>query len=606
MPWDEDELRRHWRGQREHGVLARLATGVTLAQAREEMDAIATQLEAEYPEMEGWGIDMGYANVEGTGFLRPALLVLLGAVAFVLLIACANVANLLLARANDRQREIALRAATGASRFRLLRQLLTESLLLGSAGGVGGLIIGYGGVLGLRAIMPAEVPLPGGDASIVVPAFGIDGTVLAFTAGVALVTGLVAGLLPAWQMSVVNLSDVLRGSDRASTSTKSSTRARNVLVAGEIALAVVLVVATFLMIETFWNLGQVDPGFRPDDLLTMQIELPTDTRYQTNDEEIEFYRQALAELESIPGVETAGLSEVLPLDNSPRRNIFRRLDDTGEGFGVDYNLVNPGFFEALRIPLMRGRMFDETDIAGNQWVTIVDETFAEMYFGGDAVGEQIVFWEREYEIVGVVGAVRSAGLDEQPRPIVYLHHLQDSDNFMAFILRARGGQEGLVEAAKEAIWRVDPEQPIFNVRRMDHVVAEGSSSRRLTLTLLSVFGMVALVMAGLGVYGVMSYAVAQRTKELGVRRALGADQAGLVRMVVGDAARLALAGVVVGALAAVGAGQALASLLYGVSPTQPLAFGLVAAVLIGVAATAALLPALRAARTDPMVALRAD
>lgn len=611
VPWDEDELRGQPRGRREYGVMARLRPGATLAQANDEMAAISAQIEREHAEMQGWQVRVSSAREEISGALRPALLVLLGAVAFVLLIACANVANLLLARAGGRQREIAVRAATGASRGRLLRQLLTESLILASAGGLAGLAAGYAGVAALRHVMPSEVPLPGGNTSILVPEVTVDPQVLLFTAAAALLTGLLFGVFPAWQTSMIDLSDVLRGDGRTTTATRRSSVARNLLVTGEIALAVILVTGTFLMIGTFWNLNQVDPGFRAHDLLTVQIELPTDSRYRSNEERIAFYQQMMAELRAIPGVTAAGISEVLPLDNTTRRVNFMRADENlgdGEaGIGVDYNLADAGFFDTLQIPLVRGRMFADTDNIEHPRVLLVDTAFADAYFPeADVVGEQIRAWGDTLEIIGVVGAVRNAGLAEQPSPTIYLHSMQSADNLMSFVLRPRGAPGGVVEAVRQAVWSVDPDQPVFNVRGMATVVAQGSRSQMLTLTLLSVFGLVAILMAALGVYGVMSYAVGQRTQELGIRLALGAGSSRLLAMVVRGAMRTALIGVAVGTAVAMIAGRALSSLLYGVSPAQPLVLVSVAGLLLAVAVLAALIPARRAAAVSPLVALRSE
>ncbi|NKB88181.1 MAG: FtsX-like permease family protein [Acidobacteria bacterium] len=608
VPWDEDELRSQNRARREYGVLARLRPDVTLEQARAEMRALSKQLAAEHPEMQGWGTYMAMAEEEASGFLRPALLVLFGAVGFVLLIACANVANLMLARASDRQREIAVRAATGASRARLLRQLLTESLLLAAGGGIAGLALGYAGVEALRLIVPAEIPLPNGGTTVLVPQLTVAPIVMAFSAIAALATGLIFGLVPAWHTSLIELSDVLRGGDRGNTASKRASAARRILVAGEIAMSVVLVTGAFLMIETFWNLSQVDPGFRAANLLTLQLELPTDSRYETNSERADFYKLMMRELRAIPGVETAGLSEVLPLDNTMRMIEFRRLDDNlaagDEGISVDYNLADAGYFQSLGVPLVRGRMFEAIDNQDVRAVALVDTEFADAFFPQGAVGERFTAWGGIFEIIGVVGAVRNAGLSERPRPMFYLHTGQSADDMMSVVLRSRGDIGALAQAAKEAVWRVDPEQPVFNVRRMEDVVAQGTSSHRLTLTLLGIFGLLAVFMAALGVYGVMSYSVGQRTRELGLRRALGAGSNQLLQMIVAEATRVAAAGVAIGVAAALVVGRVMSSMLYGVSSAQPLAFLLVAAVLMSVAALAALVPARRAAGVDPMIALR--
>ncbi len=612
VPWDEAELGAMSRWAREFAVIGRLAPGVTMEQARAEMSAIAEGLAAEYAEQEGWGVEISTVREETTAFIRPALLVVLGAVAFVLLIACTNVANLLLARATSRHREMAIRAATGASRVRLLRQLLTESALLSIGGGALGLLVGYLGLQTLRALLPSEIPLVGANGAIMLPAVDMDARVLLFTAAVALLTAVLFGILPAWQTSLADLSGALKQADRGAAGTsRRGGRALNTLVAGEIALAVVLLAGTVLMVQTLWNLSRVDLGFDPSGLLSMQIEVPTDSRYGTDDEQAVFYRQVLEELRALPGVESVGISEILPLDNAQRRIDFRRSDDDlpvgAPGIGVDYNLADAGFFETLRVPLVRGRPFNDTDDRDHRQVVLIDTTFAAAYFPGrDPIGEQIEIWRLDFEIVGIIGPIRNAGIDTVPRPTVYVSYLQHPDNLMSFVLRSAGDPASLTQAAKEAVWVVDPEQPLFNVRPMDSVVAQGASSRRLTSILLGIFSGLALMMAAFGVYGVMSYAVGQRTRELGLRQALGANRSKLLGMIVREGAAITVFGIAIGTVAALAIGTALSSLLYGVSASQPLVFVLVGALLFTVSAAATLVPALRASSVDPMTALRSD
>lgn len=609
VPWDENELLSMRRADREHGVIARLRPGADLAQAQADVNRLSAELEAEHEEMHGYGVQVSPVREETTAFIRPALLVLLGAVGFVLLIACANVANLLLARASVRHREMAIRAATGASRGRLVRQLLTESTLLAAGGGVLGLLLAQVGVRGLASLIPAEVPLPGSSASIMLPAIGINAPVVMFTVAASMATGLLFGVLPAWQTSLIDLTSSLKGDGANSSASRRSGRARNALVAAEMALSVVLLVGAFLMVQTFWNLGGVDAGFEPESVLTMQIEVPTDTRYASDDEQSLFYRQVVGELERLPGVTSVGISEILPLDNDTRHVTFRHesgdASSPGDEIGTEYNIASAGFFEALQIPLRSGRMFEDTDDREHPVVGLVDTTFAAAHFPGeDPVGQQVVLWRQEVEIIGVVGAVRNRGLDERPQPTIYMHYIQEPDNWMSFVLRTRGNQEGLARAAKEAVWRIDPDQPVFNVRRMDAVVAGGTWSSKMTLMLLGLFGAVAVLMAALGVYAVMSHAVGQRTRELGLRQALGADAHRLLVMVVHESLRIAVVGIGIGLVAALGIMRVLSSLLYGVSAGQPLTLALVGLMLLLVAVVATLLPARRAATIDPMAALR--
>ncbi len=610
VPWNEDELRQMNRLAHEFAVFARLRPGVGLQQAQVEMNALAANLARQHPELRGWGVTLVPLRQAGTEYLRPALLVLLGAVGFILLIACANLSSLMLARAAARQKEIAVRLAAGASRWQVMRLLLAESLLLGLLGGAAGLLVAAWGIDLLRAVLPGRVPIQEASGELLLSRVDIDPTVLAFTFAVAVLTGVLFGLAPAWRASRADLSEALKQSGRGMASARGFKLTRSALVAGEVALAAVLLIGAGLMLESVWKLQQVQPGFRPAGLLTMEMELPTDTKYRVRQQQAEFYRRVLEALGATPGVQAAGFAEVLPLDHEERRRSFLVEGHpplpAGQELGADYNPASPGFFAALGIPLVRGRMFTDADRAGAPEVVIIDSTLVERYLRGEEpIGKRLLL-PRPHEIVGVVGAIRKAGLDKQPQPTIYLPYLQDPDNRMVLVVRGRGDPMGYVRAAKNAVWTVDKDQPVYRIRTMDEVVADSSSVRRLMSLLLGAFAVVAAAVAALGVAGVVSYMVNQRTRELGLRQALGATAADLVKMIVREGLALALAGVALGVAAALGLTRALASLLYGVTATDPAAFAAVPALLLVVAAAASYLPARRAARVDPMRALRLE
>ncbi len=611
VPWDEDELRRSDRSAHFLGVIARLRPGVSLERARAEMNAIARRIEERHLVLKGWGatvVPMQEALVE---YIRPALLVLLGAVGFVLLIACANVANLLLVRAATRQKELAVRMALGAGRFRLLRQLLTESVLLGVLGGALGLLLAFWGVRLLAVILPGTIPIPDASAVAVLARIQIDGWVLAFTLGVSLLSGALFGLAPALHAARTDVAESLKQAGR-SAAAAGHRRVRGLLVVAETGLALVLLIGSALMLKSFWKLQRVDPGFQAGGLLTMEMELPTDSKYREPRQRAEFFRQVLERVETLPGVRSVGVTAVLPLDIRDDRVAFVVEGHTplpaGQRLVAYSRRISPDYLKAMGIPLRKGRFFTAHDNADAPRVAIIDETLARRYFPDeDPIGRRLITGTTRttaHEIVGVTGAVMHTGVDKKPQPTAYFPQLQAPSDIMNLVVRAQGDPKGLTRAVKQAVWAVDKDQPVYQIRTMEEVIAESRTAPRLTLSLLAAFTGVAVVLAAIGIYGVVAYSVSQRTQEIGMRMAMGARPGDVLGMVLRQAAAPALVGILAGLGAAVALTRFLSTLLYEVSATDPLVFAGVSALLVAVALAASYLPAQRAAKVDPMVALR--
>jgi putative ABC transport system permease protein len=591
-------------------VIARLKPAVTREQAEADLAAIASRLEQAYPESNsGFGINITPMHEQIVGKTRPMLLVLLGAVAFVLLIACANVANLLLARAAARQKEIAIRTALGASRGRLVRQLLTESLLLSLAGGTAGILLALWGVDLLRGLAPRDLPR--------LSEVRLDLGVIGFTLMISILTGLVFGFAPAFGASKPDLNETLKEGSRGSTrSFGGRSSLRSMLVVSEVALALVLSIGAGLMIRSFLRLQQVNPGFNAANVATLELALPPN-KYQKAEHQKAFFQEVIRRVENLPGVQSAGITNAVPLsrgDRSAGFTIDGRPDPAqGEGPSASVRTISADYFKAMGIPLLAGRFFTEADRTGAPDVTIINEALARRYFpNADALGKRILSTRLQLlggepvtrEIVGIVGDVRHFGLDIEPRAEMYLPYNQDAWPGMNLMVRASTDPTALVAAVRNEIWAVDKDQPIYNVKSMEQRVAESTSQRRFNMLLLVVFAFVALMLAAVGVYGVMSYSVTQRTHELGIRQALGAQAADVVRLVVGQAIALAGAGVALGLAASFALTRLMSGLLYGVSATDPLTFAVIPLVLIGVALVASFVPARRATKVDPMIALR--
>lgn len=604
-----EQLANDSRGSEYLDVMARLKPGVTIEQAQAEIDFIARRImEANpesYPADSGWGVKLKSLNEEVVGNVRPALLVLLGAVGFLLLIACSNVANLMLARAAARGREIAIRTALGASRLRLVRQMLTESLLLAIVGGVAGLLLAVWGVDLLVALEPADVPR--------VREIGIDARVLLFTIGLSLLTGILFGLLPALQASKPGLTGTLKEGGRGSAVGGGLRNARSLLVITEIAVALVLLVGAGLMVRSFSRLLDVNPGFQTENVLSMQIALPA-TKYREPQQRRAFFQELTDRIKTLPGVESAGAVSNLPLGGSGTSFTFE-IEGRPAPPGVmnphtGGRVATPDYLQTMKIPLLRGRHFTERDRADARQVAIIDETLARQYFPGeDPIGKRVTFegtdenpiWR---EIVGVVGAIRHKGLDAELKGQLYYPHAQSTAGFMSIVVRTANDPASLTSAVRGAVRAVDKDQPVYGVRTMGEVLNNSVAQKRFSMFLLTIFAGVALVLAAVGIYGVMAYTVSARTNEMGIRIALGARSIDILRLVVGQGMILALAGVAFGLVAAFGVTRVMSSLLYGVSATDPLTFAAIALLLTGVALLACYIPARRATKVDPMVALR--
>ena len=593
-----------------HGltVIGRMKPGVTLTQAQAEMNGIAERLyELHYAHT---GFEVKVVSMQGdiVKKMRPALLVLLAAVGFVLLIACANVANLLLARAAAREREMAIRAAMGAGRARLLRQLLTESLLLAMLGGVAGAGLASWGVDALLALTPADLPR--------IDEVKIDARVLAFTFAIAAVTGILFGLIPALKASRINLTQTLKEGSR-SVAGGGAHRLRGLIVVAEIALALVLLAGAGLLLRSFIALMRVDPGFDPHNVLTMKMAVPR-TKYKDGPAVANFYKQLVEKIQGLPGVESAGAVSHLPLsgDYWGGTLTFEGVTANAErgnlaSFEVDQRVITPDYFTTMRTPLIEGRFFTSQDVPGKPLVAIVDETLARrLWPNASPVGRRLTFGrfpekpEQWAEIVGVVRHIRHHRLEAEVREQVYYPHARLSFSGLTLAIRTTSDPLSMVGAVREAVRSLDKDQPVYRIRTMDSLVAGALAPARFTLMLLGIFAGVAAVLAMVGIYGVMSNAVTERTHEIGVRMALGADAGDVLKLVVGRGLMLTLAGVGLGLAGAFAATRVMTSLLYGVSPTDVATFAAISVILTGVALAASFIPARRAMKVDPMVALR--
>jgi len=579
-------------------VVARLAPGVSIEQARAEMAAITGRLAREYPDSND---DLTATTIRPlheqlVGEVRPAVLTLFAAVGLLLLIGCANVANLVLARSEERTREVAVRAALGAGKLRLVRQVLTESLVLSLLGGVLAIAVALAGSRLLVGLAPAGIPR--------LESVGIDATVLAFTLAASLLTGLLFGMVPALRITATSLQGTLKEGARGSSG--GGGRLRGGLIVAEVALVAVVSIAAGLLIRTYSSLRDVDPGFRPDNVITLRVAARATEGY------VDFFREALERIEALPGVEAAGMIRPLPLAG----DTFQ-----GESFGFSIpgrpepdpqdqpeaylRFTSPGYFEAMGIPLLAGRDFADGDVRDAPPVLIVSRAAAERYWpDDDPVGSIVTVGDNEATIIGLVGDVRQMSLMEEPEPVVYGAHSQISRVGMTLVVRTAADPAGLIDPIRRQIWELRPDQPINDIASMNTVIAASVAQPRFAMALLSLFAGLALCLAAVGIYGVISYSVGRRRREIGIRMALGARPSEVLRLVVRNGIVLALFGVALGLLAAVAATRLMASLLFGVPPLDPPTFIAAAALLLAVAALASAVPALRASRVDPVVALR--
>lgn len=594
--------------------VARTKPTVTVAQAGAEMNALADQLR---PQFYGpnWGITVVPLREQLVGNFRAALLILLGAVGCVLLIACANVANLLLARASARHKEIAVRTALGASRSRIVRQLLTESVLLATLGGALGLLLAYVGIRLLVLGVPEDITgfiVGWKDTSISTP-------VLGFTLGVSMLTGIVFGLVPALHASKPDLNESLKEGGRGGTEGRQRNMVRSSLVVAEVAIAMVLLIGAGLLIRSFMRLNQVSPGFNPANVVAMQLSLPR-SKYAEKPQRASFFEQLVQRVSLLPGVQSAAAGNNLPMSGDGWNASFAVENlqvgpDEPSPHG-DPHMITPDYFRAMGIPLLRGRYFTDADSKDSLPVAIIDQTLAEQYWPDqDPIGKRIAAFfdgprgQRNWrEVVGVVGHVKQYGLDGKTKVQYYFPQAQSPQDSMYLIVRTstdqKGHQSGMVAAIRGALDSIDKDQPIYKVTTLEQMVANSTSQKRFSMFLLGIFAAVALLLAAVGIYGVMSYAVTQRTHEVGIRMALGAQPRDVLRLVVRQGMVMTVIGVGIGLIGAYAATQVTASLLFGIGTHDPVTFVGISVLLGGVALIASFIPARRATKVDPMIALR--
>lgn len=603
--WAPAQLEPGQRGNAFLRVIGRLKADVSLSQAQAEMSTIAARLEQEYPDTNaGTGIYLAGLQADLAGPARPALLVLLGAVAFVLLIACANVANLLLARAGTRQREVAVRMALGATRGRLMRQFLTESVVLSVLGGALGLLLAFWVSDSLAVVAPNGLPQPGGT--------GIDASVLGFTLLVSVLTGLVFGTAPALDATRVDLHVTMKEGGRGSPGGRQALR--RLLVVSEVALSLVLLVGAGLLMKSFYMLLHVDPGFNPKNAIVMTLVLPQ-SKYEEAEQTLSLYARLLEAVRALPGVQAAGAVNNLPLGDGHSDTTFivegRPIPNPDQRPHAWFSPVTTGYFEAMGIRLLRGRGFDQHDTAQAGRVIVINESMAKEFWPGEnPVGKRIgtgigapqgPTWR---EVVGVVGNVHSFGLDREEPSSMYFPHEQVPSRRMNVVVRTAGDPLALAASLRSTVWRFDPDLAIPSMQTLEQVIAGSVSERRFTMFLLAAFSALALLLASIGLYGVMAFAVTRRTREIGIRIALGARPGEVMRLILGQGLALTAVGLGVGVILALALGRGLSALLFGIAPHDPATLAAVVATLAGVAALASYIPARRAMRVDPVIALR--
>lgn len=604
MAFNEQE----WAGRGGHYITmyARLKPGFTFEQARAQLDTIAARLAEKYPDTnKNWGVVVKTILNASTGNLRPTLFILLGAVGLLLLIACANVANLLLARATARQREISIRSALGSSRWRIVRQLLTESLVLGLFGGVLGTLIGKWSLDAMLAIAPADLPRAAEIA--------LDGRALAFTLAVAVLTGIAFGLVPALQSLRVNLVDALKDGSRGASDGGRRHWVRNGLVVLEVALALMLLSGAGLLMRSFLQLSSTSPGFDPKNALWVSVNLPG-AKYDTAVKQNAVVESLLSRFRALPGVTSVGVTHVMPFSGS---DYALGLEIEGKPVppadlpSTNYFSVSPDYFKAMGIPLLRGRDFTAQDRMDSPHVAIISQSLASQYFPDqNPLGKRISVTNQDgqiwREVVGVVGDIKHTAIDQPTQPQTYEPILQAQFTGLNFAVRTAGDPTTLIAALRREVYAVDPDQPVGRVDPLVKLVADSMARQRFAFTLFTVFSGLALLLASIGIYGVMAYNVSQRTGEIGVRMALGATATDVVKLILSQGLGVIGLGLLVGLGATLALARVIQSMLYGTNPRDPLTLAVIAVLLAVVAIAACLIPALRATKVDPLVALRAD
>jgi putative ABC transport system permease protein len=601
------------RGEHHYAVIGRLREGISVQQAQAEMDTISHRLEQAYPaDDKGWGAVVKPLREELVGDVRTPLLVLLGAVALVLLIACANVANLVLARTLSRQKEIAVRTALGASRGRLIRGVISETVVLSLTGGVLGLLIAHFGVKLIVAFLAAKLP----RASDI----GVDGWVLAFTIAVSLLAGMLAGLLPAVRLSNVNVNEALKQGNRTS-SDAAGNRTRGLLVISEVALSLMLLIGAGLLIRTLWMLRNVDPGLDPRNVLALTPSIPA-TAYPQPAQEIAFYRQLLEKVDAIPGIMSAGAIDSLPLSggsNQPIQIEGRPVQAMADQPEVAVRVISPGYLHAMRIPLIRGRDFGGQDTSDSVGTVLISQSLAQRFWPNeDPVGKHLTmtfFPGKVRKIVGIVGDVKDRGLDSaEPEATLYTPLGQLAPSATAawrsfplwIVVRTQSEPTTVTSAVINAVHQLNPELPIVDVTTMENFVAESLSQQRFNMLLLAVFAGVALLLAAVGIYSVLAYTVRRRIREIGIRMALGAQTSDVVGMVIAEGMKPTFIGLAIGLAGALVLGRFVSSLIYGVKPGDIPTFATVSLALVAVAFLASVVPAYRATRVQPVSTLREE
>ncbi|HKR11321.1 MAG TPA: ABC transporter permease [Pyrinomonadaceae bacterium] len=596
----DEERQRH--GNLNIAVIGRLKSGVSALQGETELRALQQDLPL---GKVGFTLNVLPLHQQMVGAIRKPLLVLLATVALVLLIACANIANLLLARATSRQKEIAIRAALGAGRWRIVGQLLTESLLLSLAGGAIGLLLAVWGNSLLISLIPRDVPR--------IDNAGVDANILLFTFGISVVTGLIFGLVPALQASRFDLNKSLKDGTRGMTAGAGQNRLRSLLVVSEVAMALVLLVGAALLMKSFTRLLHVEPGFNPDNVLTMELQLADlePSRYAREEERAAFFQRLMDRLKAMPGVENAGGVLSLPLSGA-----FESTDLIPEGQAslpdaqrpeADYTIVTPTYFETLQIPLLRGRHFNAQDKKDTPGVIVVNNVLAQVLWPGqEPIGKRfrVGFEEQQREVIGVVGSIKQTTLDAEVRPAMYMPHQQSPNSGMTVLVRTKGEPLSMAVAVREEVRAVDKDVPVTQVQTMEKVLGASVAQPRFSMLLVGLFATLALVLSAVGIYGVMAYSVSRRAHEIGVRMALGAGAGQVLKLVLKDGMTLALAGIGIGLLGAFALTRLMASLLFEVSAKDPATFAGVAVFLGVVAFIACYIPARRATKVDPLIALR--
>ena len=581
-------------------AIGRLKEGVSFAQAKADLESIAMERQQSASQSHSnISVNVMPFHDQVIRRVKPALMILLGAVALVLLIACANVASLLLIKATGRQKEMAIRAALGAGRFRIIRQLLTESLMLALVGGILGLLLAYWGNDFLLSLASGNLPRAN-DVTV-------DSRVLGFTLLLSLATGVIFGLLPAFKASRVNLNESLKEGSRNSTASTSHTQ--RALVIAEVALSLILLIGAGLLIKSFYQLQQIDPGFKTSNLLVMESSLP-ERKYAEPQQQIAFFQQALEKLDALPGVQSAAIVNNPPLSSRRGVDAFY-LEGTSEASKLadtplaDYRSISPDYFQAMQIPLLEGRPFAETDNGNAPPVAIVNRAVVRRYFNNESpLGKRIKTKGDWRTIIGVVGDVRQSGLDSEASTHLYVPFYQLPQGRMGIVVRTVIEPSNLVAAIREQFHQLDSELPVYNMQPMEQVISTSVSQRRLNMLLLGFFAAIALLLSMIGIYGVISYSVSQRTREIGIRLTMGAQPKDVLQMVFKQGFLLALVGIVIGGIGAFALTRYLASLLYEVSVYDFSTFVIVSALAIGVSLLACYLPARRATKVDPMVALR--